>query len=63
MTWIVTRLCRDCMDTACEPECPWQAIFEEAAAPELFNDDIGLNYAHRSFLYAFSVPGTEERSR
>lgn len=81
MTWIVTRLCRDCMDTACvsvcpvdciyryqgednkrfpnqlfinpnecidcgacEPECPWQAIFEEAAAPELFNDDIGLNY-------------------
>ena len=43
MTWIVTRLCRDCMDTACEPECPWQAIFEEAAAPELFNDDIGLN--------------------
>ena len=29
---------------ACEPECPWQALFEEAAVPELFNDDIGLNY-------------------
>lgn len=54
----------ECIDCgACEPECPWQAIFEEAAAPELSNDDIGLNYAHRSFLYAFSVPGTEERSR
>src|SRR3989442_16013392 len=68
MTYIITRLCRDCLDTgcvavcpvdciyeytgtdreqwpnqlyihpdecidcgACEPECPWQAIFEEVA--------------------------------
>src|SRR5271166_5664930 len=81
MPWIVTRLCRDCMDTACvsvcpvdciysyaggdkesfpnqlfinpnecidcgacEPECPWQAIFEEAAVPEQFKDDVTLNY-------------------
>ena len=81
MPWIVTRLCRDCMDTACvsvcpvdciyryeggdkenfpnqlfinpdecidcgacEPECPWQAIFEEAAVPEPFKDDVTLNY-------------------
>jgi ferredoxin len=81
MPWIVTRLCRDCMDTACvsvcpvdciyrfegrdkgnfpnqlfinpdecidcgarEPECPWQAIFEEAAVPDLFKDDVVLNY-------------------
>jgi ferredoxin len=81
MPWIVTRLCRDCMDTACvsvcpvdsiyryqgedkrvfpnqlfinpdesidcgacEPECPWQAIFEEAAVPDLFRDDVVLKY-------------------
>ena len=81
MTYIVTRLCRDCVDTgcvavcpvdciyeytgndkdsfpnqlyinpdecidcgACEPECPWQAIYEEVAVPEVFVDDTPLNY-------------------
>ena len=71
MAYIITRLCRDCVDTACvavcpvdciyrytgddkanfpnqlyihpdecidcgacEPECPWQAIFEEAASAD-----------------------------
>jgi len=35
----------ECIDCgACEPECPWQAIFEEAAVPEPFKDDITLNY-------------------
>ena len=74
MTYIITRLCRDCVDTgcvavcpvdciykytgsdaekfpnqlyihpdecidcgACEPECPWQAIFEEIAVPMCLN--------------------------
>jgi ferredoxin len=81
MAYIITRLCRDCVDTACvsvcpvdciyaykgddhatfpnqlyihpdecidcgacEPECPWQAIFEEAAVPAVFKDDTALNY-------------------
>ncbi len=81
MSYIVTRLCRDCVDTgcvavcpvdciyeytgsdkdtypnqlyinpdecidcgACEPECPWQAIYEEVAVPEVFKDDTPLNY-------------------
>jgi ferredoxin len=81
MAYIITRLCRDCLDTgcvavcpvdciyeytgedkatfpnqlyihpdecidcgACEPECPWQAIFEEVAVPEAFKDDTKLNY-------------------
>ena len=81
MAYIITRLCRDCVDTACvsvcpvdciyhykgadtdsfpnqlyihpdecidcgacEPECPWQAIFEEAAVPEVFAPDTPLNY-------------------
>ena len=81
MAYIITRLCRDCLDTgcvsvcpvdciysykgadtttypthhythrgecidcgACEPECPWQAIFEEIAVPEVFKEDTPLNY-------------------
>jgi ferredoxin len=36
----------ECIDCgACEPECPWQAIFEEPAVPEIFMDDIALNHA------------------
>ena len=82
MAYIITRLCRDCVDTACvavcpvdciyrykgadtakfpnqlyihpdecidcgacEPECPWQAIFEEVSVPAPFADDTPLNYA------------------
>lgn len=82
MAYIITRLCRDCVDTgcvavcpvdciyeytgsdraafpnqlyiepdecidcgACEPECPWAAIFEEVSTPDVFKDDIPLNYA------------------
>ena len=81
MAYIITRLCRDCVDTACvavcpvdciyeykgadaatfpnqlyihpdecidcgacEPECPWQAIFEEVAVPAAFEPDTPLNY-------------------
>ena len=35
----------ECIDCgACEPECPWQAIFEEVAVPDACKDDIALNY-------------------
>ena len=79
MTWVITRLCADCKDTACvevcpvdciygltvndpehrnqlfidpdecidcgacEPECPWGAIFEDAAVPEVFAEDTEEN--------------------
>ena len=80
MTWVITRLCRDCLDQACvevcpvdciysydgadssafpkqlyidpeecincgvcEPECPWEAIFQDDSVPEVFSDDIELN--------------------
>src|SRR5687767_10341419 len=81
MTFVVTRLCRDCVDgacvdvcpkdcivahrpesgaselpnqlfidptecidcRACEPACPWQAIFSEDEVPEVFSDDLALN--------------------
>ena len=81
MAYIVTRLCRDCKDTACvavcpvdcfyipkavdeskqyfnmlyispgecidcgacEPECPWEAIFEASAVPSAFEEDTPIN--------------------
>jgi ferredoxin len=105
MTYIIVRLCRDCVDTgcvavcpvdciyeytgsdheafpnqlyihpdecidcgACEPECPWQAIYEEVAVPEVFNEDTPLNYAMVDHMEDFKVaefkkivhPTTEE---
>lgn len=42
MLFIDPDECIDC--GACEPECPWQAIFEEVAVPGLFADDTKLNY-------------------
>ncbi len=82
MAWVITRLCRDCLDKACvevcpveciyeykgsdrdkwpnqlyidpdecidcgacEPECPWEAIFEDTAVPAVFKEDIELNAA------------------
>ena len=27
----------------CEPECPWEAIFEDEQVPEVFQADIDLN--------------------
>src|SRR5215472_11838530 len=38
MLYIQSEGCIDC--GACEPECPWQAIFEEPAVPDVFKDDI-----------------------
>ena len=93
MAYIITRLCRDCLDIgcvavcpvdciyeytgddrekwpnqlyihpddcidcgACEPECPWQAIYEEVAVPEACADDTKLNYAMMEDASAFTVP-------
>ncbi len=80
MAWVITRLCRDCVDQACvdvcpveciytytgddkerfpnqlyidpdecidcgacEPECPWEAIFEDVSVPSVCEDDTALN--------------------
>jgi ferredoxin len=98
MTYIITRLCRDCLDTgcvavcpvdciygytgsdtatfpnqlyihpdecidcgACEPECPWQAIFEEVAVPEVLKDDTKLNYAMVDKSGEFAVKKLEKK--
>jgi ferredoxin len=100
MAYIITRLCRDCIDTACvavcpvdciyrtttadsaefpnqlyihpdecidcgacEPECPWQAIFEEAAVPSVFQDDIKLNYKMVEKRDQFEVSPHEQKPK
>ena len=46
----------ECIDCgACEPECPWQAIFEEVAVPDVFADDTKLNYAMMEQTGDFAV--------
>lgn len=93
MTWVITRLCRDCVDMscvevcpvqcivghidgpsaqwpnqlyivadecmdcgACEPECPWEAIFEDASVPEALSEDIALNASVQDHIREFAVP-------
>lgn len=41
MLYIHPAECIDC--AACEPACPWQAIYEDSQVPALFNADIELN--------------------
>ena len=97
MAWVITRLCRDCVDQACvdvcpveciyaytgedkekfpnqlyihpdecidcgacEPECPWEAIFEDAAVPEVLADDTDLNAQIMDVIDDFEVPEHEE---
>ncbi len=45
--------CIDC--TNCEPACPWNAVFEEDETPEMFADDIALNYKMVDFEDDFEV--------
>jgi len=100
MAWVITRLCRDCVDQSCvevcpvdciyaydgsdsdsfpnqlyidpeecincgvcEPECPWEAIFEDEQVPEVFRDDIGLNARCVDAKSDFSVPEVEEKEK
>ncbi|MFW6052050.1 MAG: 4Fe-4S dicluster domain-containing protein [Myxococcota bacterium] len=100
MTWVITRLCRDCVDQscvdvcpveciyeytgsdretwpnqlyihpdecidcgACEPECPWEAIFEDVAVPDVFKDDIELNAKMMDEKDDFQVPEHVEKPR
>ncbi|MDP3937836.1 MAG: ferredoxin, partial [Deltaproteobacteria bacterium] len=47
----------------CEPECPWEAIFEDSAVPDVFKDDIELNVRMTDSKDLFRVPEAEERDR
>jgi len=98
VTWVITRLCRDCVDQSCvevcpvdciyeytgadretfpnqlyidpeecidcgvcEPECPWQAIFEDQQVPDVFQEDIGLNLKIMGASDERAVPEKEEK--
>ena len=100
MTWVVTRLCRECVDQSCvevcpvdciyaydgsdsatfpkqlyidpeecincgvcEPECPWEAIFEDEQVPDIFQPDIALNAKILDQKDAFSVPEVEDKDK
>src|SRR5262245_37169074 len=100
MAWVITRLCRDCLDEACvevcpvdciygydgtdgetfpnqlyidpeecincgvcEPECPWEAIYEDEQVPEVFQGDIGLNAKVVDAKDQFSVPEVGEKEK
>ncbi len=97
MTWVITSLCRDCVDqscvqvcpvdciyaytgddaetfpnqlyidpeecidcSVCEPECPWEAIFQDEQVPEIFQDDVALNAKILDAKDQFEVPEVEE---
>ena len=40
----------------CEPECPWEAIFEDEQVPELFSKDTELNASIVEKRDEFEVP-------
>ena len=100
MTWVITRMCRDCVDGACvdvcpvdciyqydgddkekfpnqlyiepeecincgvcEPECPWEAIFEDEQVPNVFEADTALNAKMLEDKDSFSVPETSEEEK
>ena len=47
----------------CEPECPWEAIFEDEQVPPVFTDDTGLNAKILDDKDSFSVPEVEEKPK
>ncbi len=96
--FVITRLCRDCVDGACvevcpvdciyehsrggelpnqlfinpeecvycgacEPACPWEAIYAADHVPEAFHDDVELNAVTAARPTEFSVPVLRLRAR
>ena len=47
----------------CEPECPWEAIFEDEQVPEVFQDDIALNEKIVEEKDSFQVPEVAEKPK
>ena len=59
--YIQPEECIDC--GACEPECPWEAIYEDASVPEIFTEDTALNAKMMENQDDFEVPvndGTDQ---
>jgi ferredoxin len=47
----------------CEPECPWEAIFEDEQVPEIFQSDIDANAKIVDFKDKFEVPEVTEKPK
>jgi ferredoxin len=100
MPWVITKLCRDCVDMSCvevcpvdciyeytgddrdtfpnqlfidpeecidcgvcEPECPWEAIFEDERVPDVFQVDVALNASIVEAKTEFQVPEVTEKDK
>jgi ferredoxin len=100
MPWVITKLCRDCVDMSCvevcpvdciyeyqgddrdafpnqlyidpeecidcgvcEPECPWEAIFEDERVPDVFHEDIAVNAGIVGAKAEFQVPEVNEKEK
>ena len=61
MLYIHPDECIDC--GACEPECPWEAIFEDERVPDVFLADTALNAAIKDTKEEFTVPETSEHAK
>lgn len=57
MLYIHPTECISC--GACEPECPWQAIYEDRELPPLLNDDVAINALTESQPSTFRVAKPE----
>ena len=44
----------------CEPECPWEAIFEDEQVPEIFQSDVALNAKIIDERDEFEVPERDD---
>jgi ferredoxin len=47
----------------CEPECPWEAIFEDEQVPDVFQADIALNAKVVDTTDERQVPEKEDKPR
>jgi ferredoxin len=47
----------------CEPECPWEAIFEDEQVPDVFQSDIQVNAGIVDASDDRQVPEKEEKPR
>ncbi len=47
----------------CEPECPWEAIFEDEQVPDVFQGDIQINAGIVDQPDDRRVPEKEEKAR
>ena len=54
MLYIDPEECINC--GVCEPECPWEAIFEDEQVPDLFEPDTALNARIVDVRDQFEVP-------